>query len=296
MNTGTSGEVTSDATPQVFNSRKNKAEKLTNADEKEVLDFLSLRPIHTVILAGWIRDHGIVSDEHRGTFYGCRDAKRNISGVAMVGTNLLVEARTEEALEAFAICARDCPDVRMIFAEEEKLLAFWRHFSNGSPMPSVSRHQLIASGSSAAGDIESVDELRVATPHDLDQIVQAHAQMVFVETGIDPLKSDAEGFRMRCSKRVNNGRVWVWVKNGELLFKTDIVSVTPEATYFEGVWVNPKQRSKGVATRCLNTLCNQLLSGSNVITGFLDGVHSLSNSVYRKTGFIDAARYSKIFL
>ena len=38
----------------------------------EVLEFLSGRPIHTVMMAGLIRDNGLVSKFNRGTFFGCR--------------------------------------------------------------------------------------------------------------------------------------------------------------------------------------------------------------------------------
>ena len=33
--------------------------RLTNADEEEVLNFLSRRPIHTVAMVGFIHDNGI---------------------------------------------------------------------------------------------------------------------------------------------------------------------------------------------------------------------------------------------
>lgn len=39
----------------------------------EALAFLAERPLHTAILAGFIRDNGVVNTLNRGTFYGCRD-------------------------------------------------------------------------------------------------------------------------------------------------------------------------------------------------------------------------------
>jgi hypothetical protein len=46
--------------------------------------------------------------------------------------------------------------------------------------------------------------------------------MVYVETGVDPLVTYPKGFSMRCASRIRQNRVYVWVKNGELIFKTDI--------------------------------------------------------------------------
>ncbi len=272
------------------------AEPLTEDNQQEVLKFLSLRPVNTVILAGWIRDHGIESPLHRGTFYGSRDANGDLVGVAMIGRNLLFEAFTEKAIEVFAKCARENPDVRMLFAEEEKLAIFWRHFRGETPMPQISRHRLIRSGGPIDDDVEIVNGLSIATRDELDQIVSAHAEMVLAETGVDPLVADADGFRMRCAQRVDQGRVCVWLNGGELIFKTDIVSVTPEAIYIEGLWVNPKARGNGHSTRCLASVCRQFLSGSNTICGFVDVEHELYNSLYRKAGFTEVDEYAKIYL
>ncbi len=296
VNIGTNIQYATAPTLYPRHAWKTIAETLTEDHKQEALNFLSLRPVNTVILAGWIRDHGIVSPKHRGIFYGCRDKKGDLVGIALIGRNLLFEADTDEAIEAFASRARDCPDVRMVFAEEEKLNIFWSHYRGEMPMPRMTRHRLIKSGRFVSNGIESVEDLRLATRDDLQQIVSAHAEMVLAETGVDPLETDADGFRMRCAQRVDQGRVWVWMKGDELLFKSDIVGVTPETTYIEGLWVDPKERGNGIGTRCLTTMCKNLLSGSNVVSGFLDSEHSLSNSLYRKAGFTEVDEYAKIYI
>lgn len=272
------------------------AEPLTEADRQEALDFLSRRPVNTVILAGWIHDHGIVSPQHRGTFYGYRDESGNVVGVAMIGRNLLFEASSDEAIRAFAKAARDCPDVRMLFAEEENLVKFWPYFRSESPMPTVSHHRFISSGGPIEEGVELVGGLRIATRDELDQIVAAHADMVHTETGIDPLATDADGFRMRCAQRVDQGRVWVLMNGRELIFKTDIISDTPEAIYMEGLWVNPKERGKRYSTRCIATLSRQLGSEPPVVTAIIDADHGIFGSVYQKAGFVEVDEYAKIYL
>lgn len=272
------------------------AEPLAEADQQEVLNFLSRRPVNTVILAGWIHDHGIVSPQHRGAFYGYRDENGDLAGVALIGKNLLFEASSDEAITAFAKAARECPDVRMLFAEEEKLIKFWPHFRSETPMPMVSHHRLISSGGLMEEDLENVSELRIATRDELDQIVSTHAEMVLTETGIDPLLADVDGFRQRCATRVDRNRIWVWMDGRELIFKSDIMSVTPEAIYMEGLWVNPKHRGKRYSTRCMATLSRQLGSGSQVVSAFVDADHVLFGSLYRKAGFVEIDEYAKIYL
>ena len=65
---------------------KLRTSRLTEDERDEVLEFLSLRPIHTVAMAGFIRDNGLVSELNRGSFYGCRNAQGQLDGVALVGS------------------------------------------------------------------------------------------------------------------------------------------------------------------------------------------------------------------
>lgn len=272
------------------------AERLTRFHEKEALDFLSRRPVYHMVLSGLIVEHGMVSPKLRGTMFGCRDAAGNLTGVALVGKNTIFEAADSDAAMAFAECARECADVRMIFSEEKRLIELWRHYGAGAPMPKISRHRSIRSGGSVSNEIATIPELRVAVREDLDQIVAVHAEMVYAETGVNPLDADADGFRMRCGERVDQGRVWVWASDGEMIFKTDILIETPAAIYLEGLWIAPHLRANGYGTRCLATLCRRLTSRSVEIYGFVDTERACFSSLYRRAGFTEVGEYAKIYI
>src|SRR6266566_9267568 len=83
-------------------------DQLIEAERAEVVAFLAERPIHTVVMAGLIRDNGLVSEHNRGTFYACRNSEGRLEGVALMGHATLVEARTRPAMEAFALTAQLC--------------------------------------------------------------------------------------------------------------------------------------------------------------------------------------------
>ena len=68
--------------------------ELLLGDTQEVLDFLSIRPVHTVVMTSFINDNGIASELNRGKFYGYRNADGEIEGVALIGHSTLVEARS----------------------------------------------------------------------------------------------------------------------------------------------------------------------------------------------------------
>src|SRR5919204_350473 len=105
---------------------------LATGEESEVLSFLAARPVHTVVMAGFIRDNGLVSPLNRGTFYACRDEEGRLLGVALIGHATLVETESDEALAAFARIARNCPRTHVMMGEQEKIERFWNYYSEGT--------------------------------------------------------------------------------------------------------------------------------------------------------------------
>src|SRR5687767_9177028 len=77
-------------------------EELTDDDQVEILAFLAARPLHTVIMAGHIRDNGVVSDFNRGAFHAYRGSQGSLEGVALIGHATLMETRSQAAVQAFA--------------------------------------------------------------------------------------------------------------------------------------------------------------------------------------------------
>jgi hypothetical protein len=59
--------------------------ELGRRDEPEVIEFLSVRPLHTVFMAGLVRDNGVVSPGNRGSFYASRNYSGQLEAVALIG-------------------------------------------------------------------------------------------------------------------------------------------------------------------------------------------------------------------
>src|SRR5688572_6211581 len=103
-------------------------EKLRADQESEVMAFLNERPIHTFGMAGFIRSNGVVSPHNHGEFYACRDQRGELQGVALIGRYILVETRSDAAIEAFAHLAQNCRDAHMLLGEEDQVETFWNHY------------------------------------------------------------------------------------------------------------------------------------------------------------------------
>lgn len=70
------------------------AETLRTNEQAEALAFLAVRPLHTVIMAGLLRQHGPAVLTPAGEFYACRDSRGRLDGLALIGRATMFEART----------------------------------------------------------------------------------------------------------------------------------------------------------------------------------------------------------
>src|SRR5689334_5757081 len=192
------------STAQTVNERELPAlksvsvERLTNSEAAEVLNFLSRRPIHTIAMTGLINDNGIVSPFNRGTFYSCRDLNGQLEGVALVGHATLMETVSDRALAALAQVARECPNTHLIMGEKERVADFWNHYTETGRKQRLACREWLFELTLPAETREPIAGLRRATADELELVMPVQAELAYAESGINPMKVDPEGFRMRC--------------------------------------------------------------------------------------------------
>lgn len=269
---------------------------LTKRHEVEALEFLAEDPLHNVYMAGFIRDNGLVSPLNRGTFYACRDEAGRLEGVALIGHVTQLDVRTSRAIKAFARAAQTCPSVHVVMGEHGRVREFWRHYSSAGQELRVACRELLLEQKLPIDAGEIAQGLRLATPDDLAPILIVQGAMAVAECGVNPLATDPEGFRARCLRRIQRGRIWVLIENGKLLFKADVMAETPESVYIEGVYVNRLHRKRGHGRRCLLTLGKILLSRSDSICLLVNERNVMAQSFYYNVGYELRGLYDTIYL
>lgn len=265
-------------------------------DESEILDFLAERPVRTVMMNGLIRDNGLDSPFNRGTFYACRDAAGQLQGVALIGHAVLVEARSEAALQSFARLAQRRRDAHMILAEQYAAQRFWDFYSGAGQSPRLYCRELLFEQRWPVVACEAVEGLRPATLDDLMLILPVHAALAYEESGVNPLEADLHGFRLRCARRIEQGRVWVLIEDGNLVFKADIASDTPECIYIEGIYVDLPSRRKGYGLRCLSQMGRNLLARTKATSVLVNEQNLAAQTLFLKAGYKLRGCYDTIFL
>ena len=279
-------QVCPDGTPAVA---------LREKDKSEALHFLSRRPLHTVYMASLIRDNGVESPLNRGAFYSYRGSHGLLEGIALIGHATLVEARTESSLTAFAKFAQQSSLPFLIRGEEETVMKFWSQYGkSGKGATRVCRELLLEQVNAPHG--EDISGLRQATLDDLENLVRVNSEMAQAESGSSPLERDPEGFRARTAHRIARGRHWIWMDDGKLMFKADILADTPEVVYLEGIYVEPGQRGKGHGSTCLAQLGRKLLRRTGSICLTLNASKEKTKSFYSKGGYSLRSYYDTIYL
>lgn len=251
-------------------------------------------------MAGLIRDNGFISHFNRGCFYGCRDAAGSLQGVALIGHVTLFESRTAAALAALARQAKACAPAHVIAGKAEQIERFWSCYAGwDSHTPQRASSELLFEQRYpipvAGADADPAAGLRPATLADLPQVIAAHAEVVYQETGLNPLHLDPTGFHNRCARRVEQNRVWVLMEDERLIFKADVTATTLEATYLEGIYVDPAARGKGYGLRCLSHLSRTLLATTAAVCLLVNEKNDKARGLYTKAGFRLHGRYTAIF-
>lgn len=271
--------------------------ELTVENTAEVLDFLSVRPVHTVVMSSFIVDNGIVSDLNRGKFYGYANSAGKLEGVALIGHSTLVEARTDEALKALAFKARTAETpIHLVMSSGNEAERFWNYLSGGVKMPRLKCIEELFEISFPFAVQKSEWKIQNADMSQLLPVAEAQAEVAFIESGLDPLVTDREGFLKRVARRIEQKRVFVAMDGDKMVFKADIIAETDNVIYLEGIYVAPEYRGRGVGSRCLSALSLELLNRAEHICMLSNIEFEDAHKSFNKAGFKRTDQCTTLFV
>jgi uncharacterized protein len=275
----------------------NRLFKLTEIDREETLTFLSMRPVHTVVMTSFINDNGMESTLNRGRFYGYRNRQGKLTGVALIGHSTLVEARTPEALKAFAYAARtpETP-INLIMSAGDDALTFWRHYAGRLRQPRLTCTELLFELALPMFVQKCTWDVRHARMEELEQIAEAHGEVAFIESGINPMLTDREGFLKRVARRIEQKRIFVVFDGNKLVFKADIIAETSDAAYLEGVFVGDEYRGRGVGSSCLASLGLSLLERVGHVSLLSNVSLTGAHKSFARAGYKNTDQCTTLFL
>jgi len=247
----------------------------------EILVFCAEDPIERVFLEDIAR-RGL------GRFSAFADAGR-LSALCHVGANVVPSGTGCGAFAGAVV--RGQP--RMIIGEEQAVDELWADAGPSMPRPRDDRPGqpvYVIDDPPAAGETG----LRAATLDDLDLLVPACAAAHSEEIGIDPMRRDPDGFRWRTRMQIEDGRSWIWLADGVILFKAEASAWTPSAVQLQQVWVDPQARNRGNAQRGMRDLCRSLLARVPAVCLFVRPENDVAIHVYEAIGMRRTGTYRSL--
>jgi hypothetical protein len=250
---------------------------------EQVLRFCEQDPIERVFLEDMAR--------RRLGRFAAVGARGEIHALCHVGVNAVPSGT---GCGAFAReVARAAP--RMLIGEQNAVSDLWSETRPRMPRPREDRPGqpvYVIREPPPAGDTG----LRPATPDDLELLVPACAAAHEQEIGVDPLRRDAEGFRWRTRAQIEEGRSWLWVEDGVILFKSEASAWTPQAVQLQQVWVDPVARRQGFGARGLRDLCRLLLAETPAVCLFVRADNAPAIRLYDTIGMQHVLDYRSVLL
>ena len=271
------------------------AQRLTAKDEPEVRRFLAERPLQSFGLLGLIATNNLVSPHNRGDFYAYRGARNRIEGVALIGHNTVLDARSDEAIQVFAGLAKEVVNPFLILGQEQQIDRFIECYADVLNKCTLADRYWLFRNSGQPDNRNPLPGVRRATLADLDLVARAHAQCGLEETGIDGLALNPKAFRSRCARRIRRGQTWVWVEGGRLMLKLEVITATPEVAYLESLWVAPEERGKGYGSRFVNQVGDHLLKHSASVCLLAQEENHAAHMLYWKAGYEVVDSYRALF-
>ena len=256
--------------------------RLAEPSTEQVLAYCAEDPVERVFLED-------VARRGQGRFAALEQADGALTALCHLGTNVVPSGVGSGAFADLA--ARAAP--RMLIGEQAAVTELWetgrRRFENpredrpGQPVY-VSTEPPEPGGTG----------LRDATRADLEVLLPACARAHYEEVGVDPLRRDPNGFRWRTRSQIEEGRSWLWVEDGVILFKAEASAWTPAAVQLQQVWVDPPARRQGNGTRALRDLIRLLLDRVPAVCLFVRAENGPAIHLYEAVGMRHVLAYRSV--
>jgi RimJ/RimL family protein N-acetyltransferase len=249
----------------------------------QILAYCAEDPVERVFLED-------VARRGLGRFAGIADDGRLVS-LCHTGANIVPSGRDCSAYADVTVRTR----ARMLIGEQGAVSELWEAVAGRMPRPREDRPGQPVYSISSLPD-PGGSGLRAAATGDLDLLVPACARAHETELGVDPLERDAEGFRWRTRAQIDEGRSWLWVEDGVILFKAEASAWTPEAVQLQQVWTDPAARGAGNGERGLRDLVRLLLARVPRVCLFVRVDNEAAIGLYEKIGMEHVLDYRSVLL
>lgn len=220
-----------------------------------------------------------------------------LSSACHVGANLApVEAGADDARVFAERALARGRTVTTIVGPQRSVRPFWETVASSWGPPREQRwdqpHLEIRHPPAIAPD----PAVRRTSLADADVLYPACVAMYTEEVGISPeTGGGADLYRTRVHQLVSRGWSFARIDDGEVVFKAEVASLTPDAAQVQGVWVPPERRGEGLALSGMAAVVDHVLRDlAPVVSLYVNDYNAAARRVYERVGFRQTSTFATV--
>jgi ribosomal protein S18 acetylase RimI-like enzyme len=223
-----------------------------------------------------------------------RDRKGAITGAVYFGTQLVIAADTNEAVDAFAVEARRHPGVRSFVGSRVRVDRLWENVCSWHRPPVLvrARQPVYVLLPASLAPTPPLD-VRPATLAEAEVVIENSAEMMLGELGYDP-RTDRVGFGAGVRHAIGLGQWWVYIDGGGLKFQLNVGARSSATAQLQGVWTPPQFRKRGNAFNALGQIAQHLLSANPTLSLYVNDFNRDAIALYERLGFVCVGEMSTL--
>ena len=213
------------------------------------------------------------------------------------GANLVPVATTQATRAAFAdrlrLSGRRCSS---LVGPADEVLDLWRllepSWGPAREVRDVQPLMAIDGPPTVPGD----PLVRRATSADLELLVPACIAMFIAEVGVSPVAGGlAAAYRARIAEIVKEGRSFVRIEDGVVLFKAEVGAVAQDVCQVQGVWVDPAYRGHGHSISGMASVVTMAREQiASTVSLYVNSYNTAARKAYRTVGFDERGAFATV--